>query len=375
MSHYTDDPTSALNLLDDPAFIDAFARHGENVLHGGVIGTIGTGQPLATFSHDCRQPPMSELEEAIRFYDDNYDMIRHYFLGPTTGKIYLGTKTERRCRFCGLSWPDVTFRKDAHAIPECLGNKSLRSYYECDDCNQLFGAGIENDFGAWSLPIRTMARIRGKKGYPAIKVDHAGAWRIEATSPSHLIITGDDNPSVAIDHVNKEINLDLCRGDHTPVAVVKALVKMGLTILPDEEMSNFQQALAWIRNKDHVAGPIVPVGPVVQTFVPGPAPSNFIALMVWRRKHDSLQIPYASFVLNFANEMIQVFLPSPERDGYLAGKRIRLYRFPNLSELGFGQYGPTETIILDMSGSSIVKGAVVRATSKFDVRIHRDAAA
>jgi hypothetical protein len=49
--------------------------------------------------------------------------------------------------FCGEISPEVTFKLEAHALPEALGNKSLTTTHECDACNQGFGRGIENDFG------------------------------------------------------------------------------------------------------------------------------------------------------------------------------------------------------------------------------------
>jgi len=367
MPRYTDDPNSALNLIDDPAFTDMFSHH-ESMLQDGRFGTAGSGHPLATFMHDGRQPPMTEMEEAIRYYDDNYVLIAQHFVAPT-GKVYLGDKDRGVCRFCGRSKPEVTFENDAHAIPESLGNRTLLSHYECDDCNKRFGLGIENDFGNWCMPMRTMARIRGKKGYPTIRLDHAGIWRIEATSGSNLNILGDP-PAFIVDEANKELHLRLPRGDYVPVAVLKALVKMGLTILPDEEMPNFKEALAWIREKDHSQG-VIPTHPVAKTFVPGPLPNNFIVLMVWRRKHDGLQVPYASFVLTYANEMIQVFLPTTARNGHLARKRLRTYRFPNLAEIKGEQFGPTETHTIDLSGTAVVKGDLVEATMRFEAVIPR----
>ena len=63
----------------------------------------------------------------------------------------------------------TTFKHDALAIPEFLGNKRIFANYECDSCNQFFGSGIETDLGNWTKPSRTFARIRGKRGVPSIK--------------------------------------------------------------------------------------------------------------------------------------------------------------------------------------------------------------
>jgi hypothetical protein len=96
--------------------------------------------------------------EAFRFYEESYDGLGQWILAPGK-RVFLGVKDNRCCRFCGKRSPEVSFRQDAHAISELMGNKSLFTYYECDACNKLFGDGIETDFGNWSKPMRTLARI------------------------------------------------------------------------------------------------------------------------------------------------------------------------------------------------------------------------
>lgn len=306
-----------------------------------------------------------DLQRAFRFYDDNYDRIASYFLRPGE-KVFLGNQHGRRqCRFCGKMAPDVTFINDAHAIPESLGNKTLFSLYECDSCNTLFGTGIENDFGNWSKPMRTLARIKGKNGVPTIKSTRGEPWRVEVDSSSTLQITSyEDNPAITVDEEKKQVHFLLHRDDYTPVAVLKALVKMGITILPVEEMVNFQHALSWIREKDHSKGP-PRTEPVIHTFVPGPQPNVFIALIAFRRKHNGLKVPYTTFVLSYANEVIQVFLPSPECDQLVTGT-VSVCWFPNPSDAVPERRGLSETSTLDLTGTSVVKGEVAPATMNFE---------
>lgn len=102
---------------------------------------------------------MPTREDAIRFYGKNYDLLGSWLLKPGE-KIMLGDKENRVCRFCGRTKPEVQFRKDAHAVSEMLGNKTLFTAYECDTCNGDFGKGIEQDLGNWSKPMRTMAAAR-----------------------------------------------------------------------------------------------------------------------------------------------------------------------------------------------------------------------
>lgn len=65
-----------------------------------------------------------------------YKLEKEYEL---TGKIiYLGDETNKICRFCGKTEPEVKFEKRAHVVSEFLGNRSLFSHYECDECNERF---------------------------------------------------------------------------------------------------------------------------------------------------------------------------------------------------------------------------------------------
>jgi hypothetical protein len=76
-------------------------------------------------------PVETEALKALRFYTDHYDQLFFRGLGGTNKQMVLGTKPYK-CRFCGGERPARTFRKRAHAVSELLGNKVLKSLYECD---------------------------------------------------------------------------------------------------------------------------------------------------------------------------------------------------------------------------------------------------
>ena len=87
----------------------------------------------------------ADIEEALSFYTSFYDSVGSWTLLPGKIEPILGKNEAQRCRFCGGYSPGVSFQQQAHAIPEALGNKTLFTSYECDNCNQKFGRGIEND--------------------------------------------------------------------------------------------------------------------------------------------------------------------------------------------------------------------------------------
>ena len=208
----------------------------------------------------------------------------------------------------------TTFKLEAHAIPELLGNKSIFTNYECDDCNRFFGSGIENDLGSWTKPSRTFARIRGKTGVPSIKRDGSRQrWRIDHDNTGFHFRHIEGDPIFVVDEEKKQLRFALKQDVFTPVAVLRAFVKIGLALIPEEELENFREALSWIRDPDH-AKPFVAQFPLFYTFQPGPMPADQIVFIFMRRIKSVRDLPYACMILRFANFMYQVFLPSPARD-------------------------------------------------------------
>jgi HNH endonuclease len=96
-------------------------------------------------------------EQALQYFESNYAIMNVWHL-PTERKIVLAATADQTCRFCGRRPPDVSYKLEAHALPESIGNRSLVTKYECDLCNEFFGNGIENDFGNWSKPARTFCK-------------------------------------------------------------------------------------------------------------------------------------------------------------------------------------------------------------------------
>jgi hypothetical protein len=298
--------------------------------------------------------------EAVEFQERNYDIIGSWMVRPND-KVMLGgnvPKESRVCRFCKKSHPEVSFSKDAHAVPESLGNKSILSAYECDPCNEKFGQGIENDLGNWSKPMRTLMRIRGKSGVPTLKKGSSGGWRVEYDNTSGLQITAyEDEPIFEIDEAAKSVVFTLRRDPYTPVAVHKALVKIGLTLLPEQEVPNFQHAIQWVCSDDR--RPFMRGVPILRAFQPGPMPNDLLVASVFRRKAEVENVLYAFLVLAFGNEMYQVFLPSPERDSRMPSGTVSFTGFPMPSGL-VSAYGPPLYESLTLDGSDVIRGEVIR---------------
>lgn len=305
------------------------------------------------------------LLAALKFYHENYDDIAGWVLTADGKNVMLGNKENRVCRFCGGKPPAAKFRRVAHAIPEQLGNKHLRSYYECDACNEFFGKGIETDLGNWSMPMRTMLRICGSNGVPTMKQRGPTAgWRIEYGKSGFKISSYEANPIHEFDHAAKKLTLKLKRDPYTPVAVLKALMKIGITLMPEDEITNFPDLVSWVREPDHTKR-FANVS-VIETFQPGPMRPDVVAAIILRRKPSVTGLPYAFLVLAYANETLQVPLPSVENDAAIHDKPTKFYRYPTPRDLENDGYGLPRSNQLWLTGSSVVKNETFSLSFGFD---------
>jgi len=303
---------------------------------------------------------MDATELALSFYKQDYTVLGAWHIEPGN-HVFLGEREPRTCRFCGKSQPAVAFRLRAHAIPELLGNKSLFSLYECDDCNSFFGSGIENDFGNWSKPMRTLQRIRGKRGVPTMKSEHNG-WRIECDADRQFKVNHARGDSVfTVYEEEKRVNFLLKRDPHVPIAVLKAFVKIGISLLPETEMTNFHEALQWIRNPIHRIE-FELLAPVHHSFLPGAVALDVISTGILRRAVDDTDLPYAFLILSVGNEMFQVMLPSPKRDPAPGGTSRSMPPFPSARTLS----GTARSDALDLSGDELVIDEAVSVDMTFE---------
>lgn len=268
--------------------------------------------------------------ERAAWFDARYTIAAHRIMSGNA-RHYIGDREDRLCRYCGKGKPDATFRKEAHAFPESIGNKWLISFDECDACNDLFSMKLEDDFGKFTGPMRTMGRIRGK-GIPKFKsVD--GTFRVEVDSAGLLRMSvREDDPRLELDEENKRITLHFVRQPYVPMGVFKCLVKMAVAVMPESDLPRCAHLMKWLREETHSyeSFPYRPLKAFVQ-FTPGPLPNDVITYYLLRRKDGVENTFFMQFVLQFSNIIFQIGLPFPEEDRpILSGSRnVNLAYFGN----------------------------------------------
>jgi hypothetical protein len=287
---------------------------------------------------------------------------------PAT-KIRLGHKDKRLCRFCGRGRPEVTFKQVTHALPEAIGNKSIIVYYECDSCNQKFGAGIETEFGKWSKPLRTFYQIAGKDGVPTLKREGERGWRIELKRDGFIFQQHVDNPIVKFDQAAKRLTVEVPVDAHVPIGVFKTFVKMALSLMPEDEIENVRYMLRWLQENSHTRPFHPEMARVWYTFTPGPRPFEGITTLLLLRKDGVKDVPYCTFIIAVGNECYQIFVPSPEKDSALKGTTINMPLLPTPYQGKNNQYGPsTAPLFYDLRSTDVVRGEKIKRGFHMEMR-------
>lgn len=290
------------------------------------------------------------LNQHLSWWDENYTIIGNYDILEI---VKLGDKNNS-CRFCGKSYPEVTFRNVAHAVPELLDNDKLFSFYECDTCNHKFGETIEDHLSKYLFPYRIGSSILGKKGKISYKLDETnrldvtdGHWNVIESIPESIVEVVDDNT----------INLKIKRQTYIPIMVYKALVKIALTIVPEDELKNLKNTIDWLMTTDRKIEDFFGQF-IMMRFFPGPKPFPYIKIILFKKKSDEIKMPMYQIALNFNNYNFQYIIPCFKKDRDLDGLTINLQSFP--TSFDFLQY-PHQigSGLINLSSHDYIKNEII----------------
>ncbi|HBO07147.1 hypothetical protein [Bacteroides sp.] len=210
-----------------------------------------------------------------------YNIIKCYHLNEDKQIMLSDGDKPQKCRFCEKEFPDVTFKKISHAISHMVGNRVLKSDYECDTCNQIFST-YETEYSSYMNLYHTMFMVHGKGGIPKYKLSHKENSKIEIENDNTIKINiqEGEEPLIVWEEINKANNTIEIKGKrtYTPQNVLKALVKMALTIMPKNELQHLSNTKNWLMGHS-CKGYILPV---CLRFYRSPLP--FTSVMILKKK-------------------------------------------------------------------------------------------
>lgn len=166
----------------------------------------------------------------LRHIQKNYEILPLVKIGNKGGS----------CRFCKSS--KASYRNKSHSIPELLGNKSIFTLDECDECNKYFGRKIERDLSEFVTPS-WFTKLKGKNGRRTMQA--LGGIKL-SSDVSSLNIEFPDHSSNYL----KDIILETKGRSFAGVNVYKAWVKILVSILPEKYLSDFDDTTKWLLSDD-----------------------------------------------------------------------------------------------------------------------------
>lgn len=155
----------------------------------------------------------------------------------------------RTCRFCRRRGPGATFRKRAHVIPEGLGNRTLISREECDDCNLAAGQGIEQCLINSLAAARPLSRLRSGRG--GVKYKPPGQGSVLRSAPERNVVRldarGTDDAIQWEDLPDGQVRLTVPIPPYSPANVARALGRMCVFVVGDIGARPTQHLIPWVR--------------------------------------------------------------------------------------------------------------------------------
>jgi hypothetical protein len=250
-----------------------------------------------------------------------YQLLQQVFGSIGGVPVYLGNKGV--CRYCDERDPKM-FRTVAHTFPEALGNKWVFSRDECDRCNKKVFSLYDEELTKAVSPFLTLGGVKGKGNKVRATGRTGGASHIEQRRDAEgkrsivAAATGFDlDTIVSADPTGRRIQLK------TPIAPVpfkprfayKALAKMGVALLPPEELVNYRKLIAWLLDPaDSENFPVLEVGMSFASV--GNAPAHAVGQLL-RRTNPRDVIPHIIFIFCAGSICLQIDLLSDRMEEHI----------------------------------------------------------
>jgi hypothetical protein len=245
-------------------------------------------------------------KQAFFDFDKNYKLINSSILyNPIKEKSIV-------CRYCGKTNSETTFKQITHLLPELLGQNDIQTYDECDLCNNLF-SGYESNLSIYIRPYITLLGIEGKGKTPDFQSRSIERNEETRTTLIHdegnkkqLFIQNLDDYKINSDEKSVEINFR--KPPFKPISVYKALLKIGLSLLPKEFDTFNKKSFEWLAKKN------VELAFCKYAFQTSLQRSRFPEPCAYLYRAKQLftineEFPEHILILCFANQIIQIFLP------------------------------------------------------------------
>ena len=195
-----------------------------------------------------------------------------------------------------------------------LGNRALKSLYECDKCNERF-CEMESHFSNYMAFYHILSRIgRGKKK-PVYKNNSKSKIVVEENYTDIYLHPDDENLKVDKNIEEKTFTVYGVRS-YIPIYVYKIFIKMALTIMPESEMKYCQFTNKWLMSED------IEIRDMRLSIRMYNCLEQFNGSCVIYKRNDGCKenMPCYLFGLKYNNFFIQTYIPLCYQDTIFSGK-------------------------------------------------------
>ncbi len=255
-----------------------------------------------------RPPPTYLLHTAHPlplFYDIAFEYV--FEPGVPERRPREGTKAPRRCRVCPPDAGAQTYKKDAHIIPQALGNRALQTWEECDACNEHVGSPLEDALVKSLALVRALCPIKSKAGKVVSHRPGRKAFvsnrEVDGERRSQVLMAeGDPSIQVRRDTARQTVTYAAELQPFSPLAAMRALGRMGYLALPSNSVPRYDHVRRWIRGEDDY------LPTYTRMFVPGPSQKKSW-LRVWEQRSELDGYPALVVEYMFGINAFYLYLP------------------------------------------------------------------
>ena len=245
---------------------------------------------------------------------ETYSRLVYYELGGEIENMLGDSTSPRVCRFCGKDETEVKFEKRAHAIPNFIGNRALKTLYECDVCNEKVFGPMENQFSHFMRLYHVLCHVSRGGKIAKYKNNKDDKSRIEVSSDwTDIHSMNNEGLTPSIDLNSKSFTITGKRS-YIPLDVYKIIIKMAISIMPEEEMPHLNDTLKWLMGEKRMLSNLnlsIRIYESLSDF------NGYCTLL--KRNSSAYNVPCYLFGLGYNNIFIQTYIPLCSEDKNIRG--------------------------------------------------------
>lgn len=243
---------------------------------------------------------------------DPFYFSKHYELLNSSEKYFPSYIKNSVCRYCGKSDSEVSFKQVTHLIPELLGKNNIHTFDECDKCNMRF-SNYESNLAVFFRPYTTLIGIEGKHGVPmfqsrTVDSDEKTRTKLIRSEKNKIQLCMDEKHDFIINEHDKTMEVTFRKPPFVPLKVYKALVKIGLSLLPIKYDTFNKESFEWLLGDTNELGYInrMFTTTLKRKYFNKPNAELYRTKLL---NNSATEWPEYTLIVFFANQVVQIFLP------------------------------------------------------------------